>query len=85
MAFKQHLLKAAIKTAVTSGKFVAVKSSYKLSEAEKKGPPKKKVRMVGRGRAWVRVGARGCAWVRMGRRQGTLAPARWSYSPLSTC
>jgi len=45
VAFKQHLLKAAIKTAVTSGKFVAIKSSYKLSEAEKKGPPKKKVRM----------------------------------------
>ena len=44
VAFKQHLLRAAIKSAVAGGKFVAVKSSYKLSEAEKKGPPKKKVR-----------------------------------------
>ena len=41
--FKQHLLRATLKKAVTAEKFIMVKASYKLSAAEKK-PPKKKAK-----------------------------------------
>eukprot|EP00621_Florenciella_sp_RCC1693_P000994 CAMPEP_0182522278 /NCGR_PEP_ID=MMETSP1323-20130603/176_1 /TAXON_ID=236787 /ORGANISM="Florenciella parvula, Strain RCC1693" /LENGTH=90 /DNA_ID=CAMNT_0024730373 /DNA_START=48 /DNA_END=316 /DNA_ORIENTATION=+ len=45
VAFKQHLLRTALKTAVGAGKLVQDKQTFKLSAAEKKPPakPKKKV------------------------------------------
>ena len=46
LAFKQHLLRAALKSGATKGTFVQVKASFKLSEAAKKGPAKKKVRVA---------------------------------------
>ena len=42
MAFKQHLLRTALKTAVGAGKLVQDKQSFKLSAAEKKPPAKPK-------------------------------------------
>ena len=44
LAFKQHLLRTALKTGAAKGTFVQVKASFKLSEAAKKPPAKKKVR-----------------------------------------
>merc|ERR1719183_2938672 len=46
IAFKQHLLRAALKKGVETGKLVQVKASYKLSAEEKKTTKKKPVAKI---------------------------------------
>ncbi|CAN0401049.1 unnamed protein product, partial [Laminaria digitata] len=41
--FTPHQMRSALKKGTEAGKFVKVKSSYKLSAEAKKPPPKKKV------------------------------------------